>query len=381
MLECVWNIIRKETSTYGATLAKILLTGGGTAGHITPNLALIPELKRRGHEVFYVCGKSAFDTDIVDDAHIPYFTVSGGKLRRYFDLKNLSDIPKIAKGYFESKKIIEREKPDVVFSKGGFITVPVVWAAAAAGVPVVLHESDRSPGLANRLCMKKAMKICLSFPGQVLEKYVLTGCPVREEVEYGKRSRGLAFLGFSGQKPILLIFGGSQGAEAINLAFDERSDEFIEKFDVVHIRGAGKLKTMKNSDSQVSNPKMASNSVQNYRQFEYIKEQLPDVFAAADIVIARSGANTVFEMLTLKKPALYVPLPLGASRGDQIENAMYFENRGMCKTLMQENIAKLFDETLKLFAAKDEIVSNIENSPLASGRKNVADVIESVIRV
>ena len=349
---------------------KIVLTGGGSAGHVTPNLALVPALLEHGIEVHYIGTADGIEHTLVHD--IPYHAISAGKLRRYVSAKNVSDVFKIFKGYGEAKKILREIKPDLVFAKGGFVSVPVAWAAAKLQIPVILHESDYTPGLANRLCTKKAQKICLSFdtPQAHDGKGILTGSPVRADLLTGDKKAGLAKLGFSGELPVLLIMGGSLGAQAVNDAVDAVADELLQKYSIVHLRGKGKL-----------NP--ALNGKANYRQFEYIDSGLNDIFAAVDLALSRSGANAVFEFLALKLPALLVPLPLSASRGDQILNANYFVKRGYAKVLEQENLnADTLPEALNdLMANREVLISNMEQSTEANGLENVQRIILESIGV
>ncbi len=349
---------------------KIVLTGGGSAGHVTPNLALVPGLLEHGLQVHYIGTADGIERTLVHD--IPYHVISAGKLRRYASAKNISDVFKIFKGYREAKKILKELRPDLVFAKGGFVSVPVAWAAAKLHIPVILHESDFTPGLANRLCTKKAQKICLSFdtPAAHDGKGILTGSPVRKDLLTGQKARGLSKLGFSSGRPVLLIMGGSLGAQAINDAVDAAIDELTTQYDIVHLRGKGKLNS-------------ALEGTEHYRQFEYIEDGLNDVFAAADLALSRSGANAVFEFLALKLPALLVPLPLSASRGDQILNANYFEKRGYACVLDQDalNAQTLMEHLDKLQACREELIRNMEQSNEADGTSNVLNIILESIGV
>ena len=349
----------------------IVLTGGGSAGHVTPHLALLPYFQEKGCTVEYIGSKTGIEKEIITEAGLPYHGISSGKLRRYFSLKNFSDPFRILGGYFEAKKILRKSKPDVLFSKGGYVSVPVVFAAHSLGIPVVMHESDYTPGLANKLCLPKAEKICFSFEAAAAEvpaeKAVVTGAPVRASLLSGSRSAGLAHLGFSGQKPVLLIMGGSLGALSVNIALDEIMDWLLEQFDVVHIRGNGKLNAELNKRS-------------GYVQYEYVSEGLEDIFAASDLMISRAGSNAIFELLALRLPNLLIPLPLEASRGDQILNARYFEKMGYSDVLMQNDITP---EVLKahitaLCEHAPAMRAGMEQSPVAEGSKNVAQVILEV---
>ncbi len=351
---------------------KIILTGGGSAGHVTPNLALIPRLQRDGFQVKYIGTRDGIEREIIQREGIPYFSISAGKLRRYFSVKNFTDPFRIAKGYFQAKKILKKEQPDVVFSKGGFVTVPVVFAAKKRGIPVVLHESDYTPGLANRLAIPKATRVCVSFEAAAKDipasKCVVTGAPVRSELFAGDREKGLALLGFQGPKPTLLIMGGSLGAAAVNDAVDRILERLLERFNVAHIRGEGKC-----------NP--ALDGLAGYRQFEYISEELPHVFAAADLMLSRAGANAIFEILALHIPALLVPLPLEASRGDQILNANYFESKGFSMVLQQADMTDdaLLSGLLTLWEKAPDLRQAMENSGISNGTDNVISVIYSVL--
>lgn len=347
---------------------KIVLTGGGTAGHVMPNLALIPGLKENGFDIAYIYAKNGMEQEIVESSGLRSYGISAGKLRRYLSIENLKDPFKIIKGYFEARKILKEEKPDIVFSKGGFVTVPVVYAAKSLKIPVILHESDYTPGLANRLSIPKAKKICVSFEAAMehlpKEKTVLTGSPVRGEVFAGRRENALGFTGLSGNKPILLVTGGSQGAESVNKAIDEDIDELLKDFEIIHLRGAGKL-----------NPKLDGR--EGYAQYEFISKELPDIFAATDLVISRAGANTIFEFLALGIPSLLVPLPLEASRGDQILNAEYFSKKGFANVLPQSEITKerLSEEVRKLYRGSAEMKKAMKTSGMADGTNAVLRVI------
>ena len=347
---------------------KIILTGRGTAGHVMPNLALIPDLKANGFDIAYIYAKGGMEEEIVKGSGLRNYAISAGKLRRYFSLENLKDPFKIIKGYFQSRKILKKEKPDIVFSKGGFVSVPVVYAASSLKIPVVLHESDFSPGLANKLSIPKARKICASFEAALNhlpeKKAVLTGSPVRKEIFEGSREKGLQFTGLEGNKPILLVTGGSQGALEVNKAIDLSLKDLLEDFDIIHLRGKGKL-----------NPE--NEQISGYRQYEFIGEELPDIFAVTDIVVSRAGANTIFEFLALGIPSLLIPLPLEASRGDQILNARFFEEKGFSMVLEQKDITP---ETLKssikrLYEKSDDLKKNMSLSSIKNGTKAVVDVI------
>lgn len=285
---------------------KIVLTGGGTAGHVTPNIALLPHLKELGYDIFYIGSYDGIEKKLISDFEIPYYGISTGKFRRYFDVKNFTDPFRVVKGYSEARKILKEIQPDLVFSKGGFVSVPVVRAAASLDIPSIIHESDMTPGLANKLCIPVADKICCNFP-ETLKllpegKAALTGSPIREELAKGNKIAAYDLCGFHPSKPVLMVIGGSLGAAAINKTVREALPELLKDFQVVHICGKEKV------DNLLLNTK-------GYKQFEYVKGELKDLFAMADLVISRAGANSICELLALKKPNLLIPLPAASSRG------------------------------------------------------------------
>lgn len=353
-------------------MKKIILTGGGTAGHVTPNLALVPELKKRGYEILYIGSISGIEKELAEKAGLPYEGISSGKLRRYFDLKNFSDPFRVIKGFFEAARIMKKFRPDIVFSKGGFVAVPVTMAARAAGVPVISHESDMTPGLANRLAGPFATKICCNFPETVkllpAGKAVLSGSPIREEILKGDAGTGLKLLGFDGKKPRLMVIGGSLGAVHVNDAVRRVLPKLLERFDIIHICGKGNL------DESLQ-------GLSGYRQFEYVSEELKDFFAAADIVISRAGANAICELLALKKPNLLIPLPANASRGDQILNADSFRKQGFSMVLTEENMTDgtLLSAVDELWNDRQQYIDAMSASPLHNGVGVIIDLIENTV--
>ncbi len=324
-------------------MKKILFTGGGTAGHVTPNLALIKQL-REEFEICYVGSYNGIEKELVEKAGVEYHGISSGKLRRYFDWKNFTDVFRVLKGMSQARKLMKTLKPDVVFSKGGFVSVPVVLAAKHYKIPVISHESDMTPGLANKLGLPAATKICVNFPETIKYlpegKAVLTGTPIRSELFEGNKQKGLDFCGFTADKPVLLTVGGSTGAAALNKALHEVLDSLLEQFQIVHLCGKGK-----------ADP--AFDGKAGYRQYEYINEELPDIFAATDIVISRAGANAICELLALKKPNILIPLSAAASRGDQILNANSFKAQGYSYVLPEEEVT-----AESLLAAVKEVYEN-----------------------
>ena len=350
---------------------KIVLTGGGTAGHITPNIALLPELEKAGYEVFYIGSYDGMEKRLMADYHIPYYGIATGKFRRYFDLKNFSDPFRVLKGFSEARKILKELQPDVVFSKGGFVSVPVVRAAASLKIPCVIHESDMTPGLANKLCIPVARKVCCNFPETLSSlpagKAVLTGSPIRQELLSGDKYRAREFLHFTSDKPVILVVGGSLGAVAVNNAIRAILPELLKNFQVIHLCGRGKL-----------DPSL--NGTEGYAQFEYIKEELRDLFALTDIVISRAGANAICELLALHKPNLLIPLSANASRGDQILNARSFERQGFSMVLEEEELTNetLLSAVHDLYDNREKYIDAMKHSSQQDSIDTIIDLIESV---
>ena len=354
-------------------MKKIILTGGGTAGHVTPNLALLPRLKELDYDILYIGGINGMEKDMVKKAGIAYKGISTGKLRRYFDLKNLTDPFRVIKGLSDALSIIRAYKPDVVFSKGGFVAVPVTIAAWMCKVPVVAHESDMTPGLANKIAAPFAKHICCNFPETLKllpkKKAVLTGSPIRAELLEGERGKGLEMAGFDGNKPVLLIIGGSLGAQHINTAVRAVLDRLLESFDILHICGRG-------------NVDLSLRELTGYKQYEFVGTELKDLFAAADIFISRAGANAICELLALKKPNLLIPLSAAASRGDQLLNAASFEKRGFSMVLKEEDMT---DEGLvaavnKLWETRDTYISAMQAAQTNNGTELITAEIEKAAR-
>jgi UDP-N-acetylglucosamine--N-acetylmuramyl-(pentapeptide) pyrophosphoryl-undecaprenol N-acetylglucosamine transferase len=353
-------------------LRTIVLTGGGTAGHVTPNLAIIPKLEEKGFHIEYIGTKDGMEKEIITCTDIPYHTISAGKLRRYFSFKNFTDPIKLLAGCLKAGRILKKLRPAAVFSKGGFVSVPVVFAAHRRKIPVVLHESDYTPGLANRLCIPRADKICVAFEPTLkfvpVGKGICTGLPIRRELLCGDRETGLSMCGFSGEKPVLLIMGGSLGAKALNDTIDDILPELTKKFDVIHIRGKNNLRS--------------GFLPCDYKQFDFISCELPHIYAAADIMVSRAGATAVFEILSLALPSLLVPLPKATSRGDQILNADYFFNKGFSHVLEQEKMTseKLLSDINELYAACDILRENMKRENMSDAAEKVAEVIANAAR-
>lgn len=353
-------------------MSKILLTGGGTAGHVTPNIALIPLLKEAGFEIEYMGSYNGIEKSLIEKEGIPYTGISSGKFRRYLSAKNFSDLFRILKGFSEAKKHLKASKPDIIFSKGGYVSVPVIHAASKLGIPIVIHESDLTPGLANKLSIPKATKVCYNFPetkDYVPEgKSVHTGLPVRATLLSGNPHTGYEFCGFTEDKPMLMIIGGSLGAARINEAVREALDELLKTFCVAHVCGKGKV------DESLEN-------IPNYKQFEYVDEELPDLFAAASLIISRAGANVIYEILALKKPSLLIPLGTDQSRGDQILNARSFKRRGFSENLLEEELSResLINDVFEVFNNKESYIKAMSNADEIFAASKVVSVIMEVL--
>ena len=351
-------------------MKRIILTGGGTAGHVTPNIALLPGLKERGYDIHYIGSYNGIEKELIEQFGIPYHGISSGKLRRYFSVQNFTDPFRVLKGFGEAKKIIKKLKPDVIFSKGGFVSVPVVVAGKQCKVPTIIHESDMTPGLANKLAIPSATKVCCNFPETLehlpKEKAVLTGSPIRQELLTGSREAALKFCGLSADKPTILIIGGSLGSVVVNDAVRTILPELLKTFQVIHLCGKGKV------DESLKDLK-------GYVQFEYIKEELKDLFALADIVISRAGANAICELLALHKPTLLIPLSAKASRGDQILNARSFERQGFSIVLEEEelNDTSLSAAITKLYEEKDAYINAMKHSSQQDSIQTILSLIEN----
>ncbi|MCI6498757.1 undecaprenyldiphospho-muramoylpentapeptide beta-N-acetylglucosaminyltransferase [Lachnospiraceae bacterium HCP1S3_C3] len=352
-------------------MKKIVLTGGGTAGHVTPNIALIPGLKRMGYEIRYIGSYDGIEKKLIEDIGIPYTGISSGKLRRYMSAKNFTDPFRVLKGYSEAKSFMKSYRPDVVFSKGGFVSVPVVLAAKKYKIPVIIHESDMTPGLANKLSIPSATKVCHNFPetAEYLPKgkAVLTGSPIRAELLKGDSEKGLAMCGFKNDKPVIMVIGGSLGAVAVNNAVREALPELLKSFHIVHLCGKGKM------DSSLEN-------TEGYKQFEYIKDELKDLFAMSDIIISRAGANAICEISALKKPSILIPLSANASRGDQILNANSFKKQGFSEVIEEENLTTklLTDTVFSVYENRQKYIDAMEKSGQHNGVKIILELIKEV---
>ena len=351
-------------------MKRIILTGGGTAGHVTPNIALLPRLKELQYDIHYIGSYNGIEKELIEQFGIPYHGISSGKLRRYFSLQNFTDPFRVVKGLGEAKKFVKLLNPDVIFSKGGFVSVPVVLAGKSRRVPTIIHESDMTPGLANKLSIPSATKVCCNFLETLKHlpegKAVLTGSPIRQELLSGDKYKAREFLRFSSDKPVIMVVGGSLGSVAVNEAVRGILPELLKTFQVIHLCGKGK------ADDSLQN-------LEGYAQFEYVKEELKDLFALTDIVISRAGANAICELLALHKPNLLIPLSANASRGDQILNARSFERQGYSIVLEEEELNKqtLLDSITRLYENKNTYIDAMKNSPQQNSIDTIIELIET----
>ncbi len=353
-------------------MKKIVMTGGGTAGHVTPNIALMPALKEAGYDIHYIGSYTGIEKGLIEAQNIPYTGIDSGKLRRYFDIKNFSDPFRVIKGFGQAFGLMHKIKPDIVFSKGGFVSVPVVLAAKACGIPAIIHESDITPGLANRIAMKGAKKVCCNFPETLAylpaEKAVLTGSPIRRELLCGNADNAYKLCKFpSEKKPVLLIIGGSLGSKAINEAVRKVLPKLLKDFYIIHLCGKGNL-----DESLVGTP--------GYAQFEYANEELTDMLALADLAISRAGANSICELLALHKPNILIPLSAAASRGDQILNAKSFEKQGFSHVIQEEDVSDevLLDAVQMVYKNRQKYIDAMSESGQMDSIGTIVTLIKKV---
>lgn len=352
---------------------RILFTGGGSAGHVIVNLALIPVFQREGWEIDYIGSKNGIERTLIEQLEgVTYYPISTGKLRRYMSIENMKDPFKVMKGTLQAWRIIGKRKPSVIFSKGGFVSVPVVLASKMRGVSAVIHESDYTPGLANKLAIPFSKKVLATFPETMKylpeNKAEYVGAVIREELFQGDKDKGLALCGFSRSKPVLLIMGGSGGSEKINTTIRGTLDEILPHFQVVHICGTGKIDESINKDG--------------YIQFEYVNEELKDIFAATDFVLSRAGSNAIFEFLALRIPMLLIPLSREASRGDQIINAKSFQDKSYARVLEEEDLTDntLVKELEKLVQQAPIMLDKMKEFQSEKSRDRVVEIIKQSVK-
>ena len=349
-------------------MATIILTGGGTAGHVTPHLAILPYLKNDFDKIYYIGSENGIEKEIIKKANIPYYSVSCAKFNRSFDLNNLKIPFKLYSGYLKALKIIDDVKPDVIFSKGGYVAIPTVLAGKKRNITVISHESDYSLGLANKITSKHCKKVLTSFPDTVLslKNGEFVGPPLRSSLFNTDKEKAIKTFGFNGNKPVLLVTGGSQGAFVINKSIRDALPDLLPKYDVIHICG-------KNNLSKEHNLK-------GYFQVEYM-DNIENAFTVASVCISRAGSNTLFELLALEKPCVLIPLPKGTSRGDQILNAEYFQKLGVVNVLPQQvltpqSLALAVNST---YANRFNITRNLKNKPIKDASREISNILASYI--
>lgn len=352
-------------------MTKIVLTGGGTAGHVIGNLAIMPGLQERGYELIYIGSHQGIERDLISKEGIPYYGISSGKLRRYKSFKNVTDAFRVTKGLLDALRVLRKEKPDLIFSKGGFVTVPVAIAAALLRIPFIGHESDITPGLANRVAARYATKMLVTFPETKTafgDKGLVVGSPVRQELFLGDADAAYDFLQFAPGRPVLLVMGGSLGAGFLNETVWANLDRLLIDFQVVHLVGKGNI-----------NSKLGQRS--GYRQIEYIGSEMKDVLALADFIVSRAGSNSIFEFLALKKPNLLIPLDLDQSRGDQIENAKSFSKAGYSLMLREGDFTteSFFDGLEELKVRENEFIKNMEQAVVKGALEKILGVIDETL--
>lgn len=347
----------------------IVFTGGGTAGHVIPNIALISKMIPEGWKIAYFGSKHGMEGRLIEKLNLPYYAVRTGKLRRYFSWQNFIDPFNIFIGICQAFYYLGKVKPDLIFSKGGFVGFPVVLAAWLRRIPVVAHESDLTPGLATKLSYPFVDQVCITFEKakqyfKRKEKLLYTGTPIRDCLLKGDKTTAKRYCAFEKEKPCLLVIAGGQGSDKINLHLRALLDDLLLKFNIIHICGRGKM-----DDSKID--------VAGYRQFDYVDEELPHLFALSTIVVSRSGANSVYEILALAKPHLFIPLSKKASRGDQIQNANYFKEKGVSEVLDEDALTSetLYKAINQLFEKRVKLQKNIQALGITSGTENILDVI------
>lgn len=337
----------------------LIFCGGGSAGHVIPNLAIINELKY-SHKIAYL-GTGGIEKSIIKEAEIPFFQVDCPKLVRSFCAENFKLPSLLSKAKKEAQSVLEREKPDLVFSKGGYASYPAVWAAHKLKIPVFTHESDLSPGLCTKMIAKKCKYVLTSFPetASLFPNGKCVGSPMRKELFRGDRQRALRKYSLNELKPILLVLGGGSGSKAINDALRAHLDEILKEFSILHLCGKGNLISPREGYIE--------------REFE---SDMGSAYAASDYVLCRAGSNTVFETIALKKPALFVPLEK-SSRGDQLQNALYFEKRGLCRILREGELSSL-PEALQELKKDDVLKFSLSSCEIQSGTPKILDLIREI---
>ena len=336
-------------------MSKIAFTGGGTVGHVSVNLSLIPTALEKGHQVFYIGSKSGIEREMIESqiSNIKYYPISSGKLRRYVSFENAKDVFKVLKGILDARRVLKKEKPDLLFSKGGFVSVPVVIAARSLNIPTIIHESDLTPGLANKISLKFSKKIYTTFEDTLKylpkDKADFVGATIREDLKEGNQQKGYEITGFDSDKKVLLVMGGSLGSKKLNDIIRDNLEALLHDYQIIHLTGHGLVDE--------------SYKQKGYIQYEFVKEELTHLLSITDTVVSRAGSNAIYEFLTLRIPMLLIPLGLDQSRGDQIDNAKYFESKGYGKMIPEDQLTqfKLLEQLKQIESHRNDITHQMES--------------------
>ncbi len=349
-------------------MATIILTGGGTAGHCTPNLALLPYLKNHFDKIYYIGSKNGIEKEIIQNAGIKYYSVSTAKFNRKSIKKNIKAPFKILSGIIGAKKLIKKLKPDIIFSKGGYVSVPTVIAGRIKNIPIVSHESDYTLGLANKITAKYCNKVLTSFPetAKNLKNGIFVGPPLRKDL-FDKQNIDKNEFGFYNDKPVLLVTGGSQGSKIINQTLRQALPNIIKNYNVIHICGKGNL------DNSIN--------FNGYFQTEYMSN-IKKAYSVTSVCVSRCGANTSFELIALKIPCVFIPLPKGVSRGDQVLNAEYFSKLGLSFILYQNQLNKdsLIEKINDCYNNKHLLSNNFKKHPFNNSNEIIVKHILNELR-
>ena len=350
-------------------MATIVLTGGGSAGHCIPHLAVLPYLKNTFNNIYYIGSKDGIEKNIIETAKIPYYEIPCAKLERRICAKNIKMPFTVLSGIKEAGKILDKLKPDVIFSKGGYVSLPTVIAAKKRNIPVITHESDYTVGLANKIISRYCQKVLTSFPetASQIKNGEYVGSPIRNSIFSATRNDGLAFFGFGGKKPIILFIGGSLGARTVNETVFKAVPQLIKKYDIIHICGKGNVNTELKK--------------KGYYQAEYINK-MENAFACADVCVSRAGSNALFELMALKKPTLLIPLPKGVSRGDQVLNAAYFEKNGMAEVLQQSSLTEksIICAVNSVYNNRQTLISNMSAAPVTDKSRQISRILADCVK-
>ena len=343
-------------------MSSIVLTGGGTAGHVMPHLAILPQLHQGFDNICYIGRHSGIERELMEGL-TDYFAIDTVKFIRSFSPKNLTIPFKLIKSVNQAKAILQKIKPNVVFSKGGFVSLPVVLASHQLNIPVISHESDLSLGLTNKLTANKCKMVLTTFPqtAQKLKNGKFVGITVREQLFFSNRLLALKSFNLTGEKPVLLVMGGSGGSMLLNNLVEKHFDFLTKHFQLIHICGKGNLSTYSPTSS--------------YYKTEFCHD-MASAYKACDFILSRGGSNALGEIIALKKPSLIIPLER-ASRGDQVENATYFENLNLLRTLREKNIENFEKEIENLIKNKNLLLENLKKCPLPFANTKIAEILLS----